>query len=280
MANRTYPLPMLAKPLTDKFSVRKFKGLIAQEKFDGHRMLVEKDQAGKVTAWSRTGVDNADKLNAKIRAELERFPCGIILDGELLTPDVRSRSSDVSLLENRPRNIYKVFDLLQHQGTDITNLSLHERVTKLCDIFPAGTSTVTFAETWPVKTDEEITALAENVWARSGEGLIIKDIFAKYQPGKRPNAFWKVKTCSSELVKITSFEPSEGEINDRGPCGVTICHDKHGVRITLKTLDDDTCRAIEKDPKVWIGRKLWIEYFDKTPDGNYLSARWDHGEGW
>src|SRR6266852_149709 len=96
-------MPMLAKPLPDGFAPKPNE-YIAEEKFDGHRMLTHVED-GKVTTWSRTGKDSARKLSTQLSKFLQLLPDGVY-DGELVSNG--GHSYDVSRLTNVSRLTYVV----------------------------------------------------------------------------------------------------------------------------------------------------------------------------
>lgn len=280
-------LPMLAKPLPLGFDPRMPHSYFAEQKYDGHRMLVCIDhrEATQLSSWSRTGVNSERKLSAAMRKALLLLPDGVY-DGELALPvGDGSQSSDVSKLENQSRLVYYLFDILELDGTPTMHLPYTRRRLMLAQLVLSPP--IFLAPSWEVESLQHLDSLAEQVWAQHGEGLIIKSAEGKYYPGKRSDSFMKVKKCETAVLTIVGFKPSEGEINNRGPYGMTVLCDDEGNETAVKTLDDATLREAEALGSIpsegstrhpWVGRKLRIEYHVRTSDGSYRHGRWDRFE--
>lgn len=299
------PMPMLAKPLTDNFSPGRDM-YVAEEKFDGHRMIVEVrgDVAHReIEAWSRTGKLCTQKIHEGMRYELQRLPVGTY-DGELVFPG--GHSYDVTVLENRSKLLLVLFDVLTQGEADVTPLKYCQRRSHLENIFVAlhGLNFVHLAKTWPIMSREQLDTVVEEIWERNGEGVIVKDMFAPYLPGKRTKHFMKIKQCQSAVLTVVGFAPSQGELNNRGRAGITVLHEPAnyhnpaGGYAVVKTLDDATCRRLEgrflkeeswervKIAGQWVefntahedvGRTLRVEFHERTPD-SLRHARWDRWE--
>lgn len=304
----TRPLPMLAKVLPDNFSVMSQNLYVAEEKFDGHRMCVWIHD-GPPEAWSREGKTCTQKIHPLMLEELETLPFGIY-DGELIFPG--GHSYDITVIGNRNKLHFVVFDLLELEDVDTTRSKMKDRRSALEQIFIAlgGLQWVQLAKQYPVDSRSSLQNVVEDIWARSGEGVIVKDVNAPYLPGKRTKHFLKVKDVKSAVLTVVGFAPSEGLLNNRGPCGTTVLRDEEGNYTVVKTLDDITCRKLEErftHPRIdkhfpspndgewervkiantWVefntshedvGRKLRIDYHERTPDNSYRHARWDRWE--
>jgi len=281
--------PQYARPIKEK---ENFKILprewAAEEKFDGHRLIVDtgsdgKDLFGKptVTAWSRNGIVRI--LPPHIRLMLERFPAGIY-DGELIVP--KQRSYGVTVLEDETKRVFMVFDAMELVGKDVTKYTYDERRGFLREIFNSnvlaggigiermtrdGEWSVKLAESFNVDDMDEVTKLRDIIWARDGEGLILKKRDSVYQSGKRPKDWRKVKALRSAKLAIIGFH--EGLM---GPTSVIVLRDGEGNETSVKWKNLEMLERTQADPKKFIGQLLWIEYQERTPDGSYRHPRWDH----
>jgi len=297
--------PMLARPLPKPTAKKQFvlePGMYAaEEKFDGHRIGVEIDPHPTsllvdkgITAWSRLA--NERVLPSHILEAIAKFPYGQF-DGELLVPG--KRSYGVTELTNSQDLVYFVFDIVQLHGADATPLSYDTRRKLLQDIFKSTPQDgpIRLASSTNVNTWDEVIVLRDEVWARDGEGLILKRRDATYQIGKRSGDFIKIKVLQSAVLTVIGFIPSHGQIVDRGLYAMVVIQDEDGNVTTVKTRNDAECRALEAEgPKEleWrearfmgkpikmicnhpaVGRKLSIEFQERTPDGNYRHPRFDH----
>lgn len=300
-----FQCPMFARPMPEDFKV--IPGMMtAEEKYDGHRLVME-IASGKremlfvdkgVNAWSRIG--NLRKLPTHILEAAAKLP-DCYLDGELSKPGARSYG--VTELTNSADLIYTIFDVIRWEDTDTTVLPQHTRRSILEDVFRHWKiGGIELAPSYCVNTWEDVRHLRDKVWARDGEGLILKYQDAPYALGKRPKNTWiKVKQCQHAVLRVIGFIPSKGEKNNRGLYAITVLQDNEGVITAVKTNNDAQCRDFEaqgfkeliwKEMRVMgkgpmqvivnhpaIGKLLWIEYQERTPDGSYRHGMWDRWDG-
>lgn len=261
---------------------------VAETKFDGHRLVVEVSQLDKdtpiVQAWSRHGLPRL--LPAHIVKALTVFPVGIY-DGELNVPG--KRSYGVTELVNGPNLVYTVFDVLELFGVSTMAETQDRRRAYLEEIFSRDhispySAAVDLAKQYEIASRGDVDTLLRAIWDEDGEGLILKRRLARYVPGKRPKDAWiKMKDLKSAVLTVIGFQPSKGEIQNRGPYATVVLQDDAGFTTTVKTLNDkelDRFNAAAGTAIVHpaIGRKLRIEYQEKTPDGSYRHPRWDRWE--
>lgn len=297
------PLPMLAHKYRERASKMIFRpGKYAAElKYDGHRAIVcvHSTSAGDgiVSAWSRTGIDCIQKFDKELVKQLCQLPSGLY-DGELYNPK-RQQSYGVSHLQSGL--VFVIFDILEYEGTDVTALRQFTRRSILEKAaYGCTTLRLQVSSTWSVESHDEILNLAAEVWGRQGEGLIIKDTTQIYKPGKRSDAYLKLKECQHAHGTLLGFADSEGEIMKFGHYGSAVIYTPDDILLTVKVLDDDVrtrarcaedvCesewiweeRRMSSGKKVryntshpWVGRELHFDYHQRTPDGNYREPRWD-----
>jgi ATP-dependent DNA ligase len=256
---------------------------VAEEKFDGHRLIVEVTSEG-VTAWSRAG--NVRQLPDHLIEELFEFPEGLF-DGELVVGGDRSRSSAVVELTKIHSLVYKMFDVLRIHTCDLTenaDYPYKRRREILEDIHKSKTGKFVYLATaWKLRDMDHAKLLAQQVWNRGGEGLILKRRMGLYVPGKRSKDFRKMKALQSAVLTVMGFIESHGGIQYRGAYAIVQLIDEDGNRTRVKTKNDLQCRLFEAREEILgnhpdIGRKLRIEFQERTPDGSYREPRWDRWE--
>jgi ATP-dependent DNA ligase len=277
--------PMYAAPMPKKTPLNIRPGLYAvEEKFDGHRLIVQMEKEGFHMAWSRNGLTR--ELPPHLLTALHQLPEGIY-DGELLVPG--KRSYGVTEIVNGPDLVYTIFDVVHLMGVSIAHNTYDERRAYLAEMpWTILAPAVKLAPSLYINTEDEMLALLRNVWARDGEGLIIKRRMGRYHSGKRPKEEWiKVKALRSAVMTVVGFVQSKGEIVNRGPYAVVVLRDEEGHETTVKTVNDMELQRFEAEAPVGdfmvaqhpaIGRKLRIEYQERTPDGLYRHPRWDRWE--
>lgn len=240
---------------------------VAEEKFDGHRILTCVAPDGGMLVWSRLG--NQRILPLHIAQELQKLPCGTY-DGELLAPGLRSYGT--ADLSNASSLRYMLFDLLSLDGQDITDDPYTHRSTMLQSVlsqFPE-LKAVQLSPHWRVETEEEVFDLANDIWNRDGEGLILKELSSTYRIGKRLKHWLKVKQLHSVEATLIGYSP--GLMGDRS---VAVLRDDSGTAIAVKWKDHAWLKEVAEHGDELIGRRVLIDYHERTPDGLYRHPRWD-----
>jgi ATP-dependent DNA ligase len=274
--------PMLAFPLPEDVAYHFHQWQwVAEVKYDGHRIVIEKDSRRStllddvtVRAWSRHGRDRI--LPGHLREAIALLPDGVY-DGELIVQGVNH--SGVTDLNNVDKLEFVMFDVMHCMGTDCTDLGYTDRrnvleaaydhVTAAYDAdrpLPLGISLPL-----PIESLEDAQALCRSMWEKGEEGLILKRTDSLYQVGKRSKAWIKLKKLQSAECTVIGFK--RGKL---GPCSIICLLDDAGVETTVKVRNNEEMVKIEVDPDKYIGRQLRIEYQDKHPDGTYRHPRMDH----
>lgn len=296
--------PMLAHTL-DRTKPFPKGDWVAEEKLDGHRLIVEVADSGQsVTAWSRLG--NKRALRNEILGSVSALPDGIY-DGELIVPG--QGSSAVKELVNESKTVLVLFDLLKQNGEDWTKRPWHDRRLQLELSFreflsqmpTESVKALRLTQATACTSHEVVELLAERIWEGGGEGLVLKDTTAPYGCGKRSKAFLKYKETNSAVLTAMGFVHSEGEIQDRGPYASVVLRDSEGNLTIVKTLDDNELDELNIEGQGWepsfeevrllsgkkvrmntnhpkVGVLLRIDYQQRTPDGSYRHPRWDRWE--
>ena len=271
--------PMLAAPMPASFDVTP-DTWVAEEKYDGIRIVAEVTHDSylfgkeRVKTWSRYG--NNHIVPDHIIDALRHLPKGVY-DGELRIPGLRSYG--VAKLINGPKLMYTVFDVLYLYDKFTTELPYKYRRRLVTEIFEANIPpAVTPASSVPIRNLSHAYDLCKQIWARDGEGLILKNTKAQYYPGKRPkNVFVKMKQLRSAVMTVIGFESGK-----YGPYARVSLVDADGVALTVKARNADERARFEMaattSPHPAIGRKLRIEYQERTPDNSYRHPRWDRWE--
>jgi len=275
--------PMFAAPMPKTNLDLKSGMWYAEEKIDGHRLILQV-MSGVGLAWSRDGLTRV--LPSHIHEAIKSLPDGTY-DGELHVPG--GRSYGVTEIVNGPSLAYTVFDILRLENESLLDMRFDIRRTNLLSILPMHGS-IHAGWSVPVETEQQLSSLLSEVWERDGEGLILKHVSSIYVPGKRPKNTWiKLKKLQSAVLTVIGFSRSRGKIVDRGPYAMIELRDDDGNVTQVKTRNDAECRRLEREAPSEeftlggsvhpaIGRKLRIEFQERTPDGNYRHPRMDRWE--
>jgi DNA ligase-1 len=234
---------MLAQPVmtaTELVEALAGRGAIAEDKYDGIRAQMHAaplNGGARIELFSRgSGAvtysfpDITGPMGAFIKRTSRRF----VLDGEIVPMRVRSESDLVTLpfstLQKRLRRkvltakqlkenpcAFVAFDLLWLDGDLLLDTPLSDRRQKLEELFrqaKEGAPTLPFVlgprveVTTPAALDDAFTA-ARN---RRNEGLVVKRLDSLYTPGRRGDAWMKLKSHLPTLdVVVVGAERGHGK---------------------------------------------------------------------
>jgi ATP-dependent DNA ligase len=306
--------PMLAAPMPKKPIIYTPGLWVLEEKYDGHRILAAK-RGLDVVGESRIGTMREFPRHLKLAFTM--VPDGIY-DGELFAPG--KKCYGVKEIGNGPDLVYVVFDVLYCLGKSYIDKPYKERRILLQQIFanrcwdPNHNSdqdgeyndlgcgnpqcfnhtgklvrpfpVLSIAPAWEINSEDDVVHAFRTVTNRGGEGLILKHSQSAYLPGKRKaKDHWvKIKRKETAVLTVVGFQPSRGEINNRGQYAIVELRDDEGFLATVKTKNDAELAKFEAQAPGFmqhhpaIGRRLRIEYQERTEDGGYREPRWDRWE--
>jgi bifunctional non-homologous end joining protein LigD len=130
------------------------------------------------------------------------FP--LVLERDLISTGAKGR---MKLLTERVPVFYLVFDLVYHNGEDLTGMPLENRLARLREILHEN-DTIRFTESF-----EDGGALFTTVAEKQMEGILAKETKSLYFPGKKNSAWLKVKVRRQQLVAIGGFTVRDGKLN-------------------------------------------------------------------
>jgi bifunctional non-homologous end joining protein LigD len=186
-------------------------GFVYEPKYDGIRALVHippADDRDGVRVWSRLGNDKTAQFPSIVR-ELEklrsRLRAPLLVDSEIVALDEKRRPAGFQRLQGRihltgARDVEQIdktqpvaiiaFDLLRDGDDDIRGLPLRERRTRLdAHLRKSLSDTIRISE----QAHDDGRALNARALDEGWEGLIVKDVSAPYQSGRRSPAWRKKK---------------------------------------------------------------------------------------
>lgn len=219
-------LPMLAqssKTIASDVEVARAKlersgGWLWELKWDGVRMLAEV-RDGQVYLNGRRGADATYRYPDLVAALTRAFPAGhVLLDGEVIVlgedgrPSIdralrrdaqRTRSSAARFVSALPAR-YVAFDLLQHDGRDLTREALQARTHELARVAASWQQPLMYCP--PAVSGTE---LWEMVRAQRLEGLMAKRATSPYVSG-RSSSWVKIKATRVLHALVCGYDPGEG----------------------------------------------------------------------
>lgn len=277
---------MLAKETDKAFDD---KDWLFEIKWDGYRAISE-IRKNVVLLYSRNGL-NFQHTYPIVADQLKNINADAVLDGEIVVLDDKGKP-DFQLLqhysENQDRPIqYYVFDLLELNGHDTTELPLIDRKELLKKIIP---------ENEVIKYSEHITEKGKSFFRVSTEkdleGIMAKKMDSKYYPGKRSSEWLKIKNHKTAEAIIVGYTEPEGA---RKYFGALVLASKKGNKFTyightgtgfnnqsLKEMYELLQPLVQKDspfnekiktnsPVTWVKPNLIceIKFSEVTADGKF-----------
>ncbi|MGC8547670.1 MAG: ATP-dependent DNA ligase [Candidatus Micrarchaeia archaeon] len=249
--------PALAERLpTSQEILERMHGKCAVEsKYDGLRAQVHVDKKNKhVEIFSRRLERLTDMFPEIVKAALEETKGNeLIFEGEAISYDEttgqfrpfqetiqRKRKHEVKeMSEELPLHLF-AFDIMYYNGEDYLNKPYAERRKKLEEVIP-GTGTIRLADRILATSAKEIDQYFEDVVSNGLEGIVAKDLNAKYIAGARKFSWIKMKrsykgelTDTVDLV-IVGYYTGKGSRTEFGLGGLlgAVYNDKEDVFETI-----------------------------------------------
>lgn len=245
-AAREEPMPDFIPPMAATLADRPFTDAdwLFEVKWDGYRVeTVVRD--GKVRLWTRRHNDAASYF-----PDLTAPPAWIdarqaIVDGEVVALDEQGNPS-FSLLQDRtgirgvqadgrrsgkrPSSdaiggiplVYQVFDLLYVDGRSLLDVPLEHRKRLLRSLLRPD-PIVRYASDVP----EEGEAFYEAARQRGLEGIVAKLRSSRYEPGKRPKSWLKIKLRAEQELVVAGWLEGKGSHKDLGSLIVGVYEGDH-----------------------------------------------------
>jgi DNA ligase 1 len=219
---------MLAAPVEtaeDLFSEARAESdapLLIEEKYDGIRAQVHKDQSGKVRIFSRT-LDAITEFPELLPA-IRELPGELILDGEILAwrdsrplpfTELQKRLGrkhlDMFIQNDIPVN-YVAFDLLYKDGELLLDEPLTKRKERLATVCKNAPAMLRVAGGAECRTANAVQLAFRNALQAGHEGIVAKAADSPYTPGRRGGFWFKLKEPFATLdVVVTAVEYGHGK---------------------------------------------------------------------
>jgi DNA ligase 1 len=197
-------------------------GLLVEEKYDGIRAQIHKDNSGKVRIFSRT-LDEVTEFPELVSA-IRELPGELILDGEILAwRDTRPlpftelqkrlgrKHLDLFLQHDVPVK-YVVFDLLYRDGQLLLDEPLTKRKSRLSEVAAKAPAAVRLATNVRCNAASALEAAFRDSLAAGHEGIVAKAADSPYAPGRRGGFWFKLKQPFATLdVVVTAVEYGHGK---------------------------------------------------------------------
>ncbi len=260
--------PMLAKPSNVDFlrQVENDLNWAAGEKWDGYRQILYLSNEGN-HLYSRYGNDhiaNCPQFQTII-PELD----GTVLDCEGMSPTRRLEDNAACFKAHSENAIawqkanglafLVTLDILRYNTNDEVRYRFATRREALEDV---TAKLIVLYEMGQLRLEHLVYIGKEQYYneilARGGEGVILKDLRAPYTPGKRSNAWLKVKRLEQYIYTINGFTDGAGKYE--GMVGsIVYGNDKIASIGTASGMDDETRIDMTIQPEFYIGKEALFE---------------------
>jgi DNA ligase 1 len=220
---------MLAAPVEtaedlfdQKMAMQEMPSLLVEEKYDGIRAQVHKDESGKVRIFSRT-LDEITEFPELVQP-ISGLPGKLILDGEILAwRDTRPlpftelqkrlgrKHMDLFIQNDIPVK-YVAFDLLYQDGELLLDEPLMKRKIRLESLLADSREALRHAGRTECKSPEAVQLAFRNALSAGHEGIVAKAADSPYTPGRRGGYWFKLKEPFATLdVVVTAVEYGHGK---------------------------------------------------------------------
>lgn len=300
--------PKQVKKLEDIMKSDKY---VAEEKIDGCHYLSIGGRFFSTRISDITGlpVEKTENLPHLVQILHDLNLGKVILDGEINYPGMKSQdvitvtgslpNEAIRKQEHQGWLHYTMFDILRSPNGEwlinkpwIERRKILEAVGEyIKELYPKASK---FIHVNPVTTEDK-QAFLENVLDKGGEGIVLKNIYSPYYPGKKPMWVWmKIKAETEDDVVIMGFEPPEKEYTGKnletwpywednipvtkyyyhGWIGAIIMgkYNKEGQLVKIGTcsgMDEQQRQEFSLHPEKYIGKVAKIKAMEITRDGAY-----------
>ena len=213
--------PMLASSAPDMaaaFAKAGDAAVCLDTKLDGIRIQVHRS-GDDVRVYTRSLDDITDRLTDVAEVARSLPSSGFVLDGEAMTLDesgrprpfqeTASRTATRSGLLDAVDQVAVTpyfFDLLHHEGTDLLDLPLHERLDHLDALVPTAYRVPRLVTDDPSAGQEFFLEAVSN----GQEGVVVKSLSAPYEAGRRGAGWVKVKPRHTLDLVVLAVEWGSG----------------------------------------------------------------------
>lgn len=218
---------MLAERAPDlKTAMEKFENPALETKYDGFRLCIHKDSKN-IKLFSRRLEDVTKQFPEIVEWSMENIKAEkAIVEGELIAIDPKTGNPlPFQQLSRRIQRKYEIekmvksipvqvnlFDIIYLNGENIMHKKLKERWRILQGIIKEKKGRFQLAQHIETKDIKEAQKFYEDSLAMGEEGVIVKNLDAHYQPGKRVGYWLKVKPIMEPLdLVIVGAEWGEGK---------------------------------------------------------------------
>ncbi len=219
-------LALKADSIEDGFK-RVGKPAIFEYKYDGFRMIINKDEKGKINIFTRR-LDNVTNQFPDVVEYIQKYinAKSFIIDSEAVGYDKKTKKytpfQAVSQRIKRKHNIQELvkklpieinaFDILYYNGKELISEPFEKRTKILRKLIQNHKYKIRTAHQLITSSEKKADKFYKQALKNNQEGLMIKNKDSKYQPGARVGHMLKLKPAENELdLVITGAEYGKGK---------------------------------------------------------------------
>ncbi len=219
-------LALKAESIQDGFE-RVGKPAAFEYKYDGFRMLINKDENGKIKIFTRRLDEVTNQFPDVVEYVKENINAkSFIIDSEAVGYDLKTKHykpfQDISQRIKRKYDIDQLvkklpievnaFDILYYNGESLIEKPFEERTKLLRKIIKNKKYHLQTAVQLITSDEKKAQAFYKQALADNQEGVMIKNLKSAYQPGARVGHMLKLKPSENELdLVITAAEYGKGK---------------------------------------------------------------------
>jgi len=264
--------PMLAYPVSAK-PIDYSKPTFIQPKLDGVRCVIQCDDWGGITAYSRTGKQwkNIDHILEQLAPFFSKFP-NVILDGELYNHDLRDNFEKIISLVRKTKptdeDRLEASKLTQFHCYDIIDekLPFKHRINFVHESLMLLGDSIYTVDTCRLFNENEAKEFHARNLDNGYEGSIVRTNDA-YQC-KRSHNLRKFKDFHDAEAEITGWV--EGKGKRIGTIGKFTAVDSEGNEFGMPVMDKfKYLQDNFENMKSWVGCIATFTYFERTKANSY-----------
>ena len=219
-------LALKAENIKDGFE-KVGKPAVFEYKYDGFRMMINKDEQGNIKIFTRR-LDNVTNQFPDVVQYVKQHikAKSFIIDSEAVGFNKKTKKytpfQDISQRIKRKHNIKELvtklpieinaFDILYLNGKDLTNKPFEKRTKILRKIIINKRYHLKTAHQLITSNEKQAKEFYNQALKDNQEGVMIKNLKDKYQPGARVGHMLKLKPAENELdLVITGAEYGKGK---------------------------------------------------------------------
>jgi len=219
-------LALKAESIKDGFE-RVGKPAAFENKYDGFRMLINKDEKGEIKIFTRRLDNVTNQFPDVVEYVKENVKAkSFIIDSEAVGYDKKTKKytpfQAVSQRIKRKYHIEKliqelpieinVFDILYYNGESLINEPFEKRTKILRKLIKNHKYKIRTAEQLITSDEKEAEKFYKQALKENQEGVMIKNLNSPYKPGARVGYMLKFKPAENELdLVITGAEYGKGK---------------------------------------------------------------------